>query len=58
MKIEARTKNHPYLSNVTRDKKCVILDCRGDEETGFEYLIEVGKFNTLRMWMSEEFLVL
>lgn len=53
MKIEARTKNTDRLSNLTKNKKCIILDYRGDEENG-EYLIEVGKFPALRIWTAAE----
>lgn len=56
MRMEARTTNDPYLSNKIRNKKCTIMDCRGSEEEGFEYLIDVGKFPTLRMWLDEEYI--
>ncbi|MBM7717185.1 hypothetical protein JOC94_004210 [Bacillus thermophilus] len=56
VRVKTRFKDLPGLSKKTRGKAAVILDCRGDEDQGYEYWVEVGKFPTLRMWTPAEFL--
>lgn len=58
-KIAARTIDHPHLSNITRDRKCTVMNCRGDEENGFEYLCSFkhrGTPDGLRVWIPAEYI--
>lgn len=54
--IEARTKNHPYLSKITRDKKMEILDCRELEEEEFQYLCDFPNNGGIRIWIDAEYI--
>ena len=58
MEIKAKVAKTLMVSEVISGKECTIKDCRGDEETGFDYLILVGKKQPLMMWISEDYIVL
>jgi hypothetical protein len=56
-KPKAQIKDLPHFSNLTRNKVGFILDCR-EENDEYYYLLEVGKFNTRRLWVHEDDLII
>lgn len=52
LKMKATIKNNPYLPQIIRGKKVTILNCIGNEASGFKYLVQ-PEGTTKQIWTKD-----